>query len=98
MIKKVIETSLDSRSVPIKTETSADVLFMSGALQAAQNSSPAIRRKILSDVQRFANISAGEIEFMFALDNNNNDNGAFDMPDAGRRRNIILANNLDAAE
>lgn len=98
MIKHVFETGGKIQSKPVVPETNADVMFMSGALKAAQNSPPEIRAKILSDVQAFTNIAASEVAFMFDPESDNNDHSVFDMPDSERRRQIIRDNLLDAAE
>lgn len=98
MIKNVLEAGKRNTTKPVVNEPSADVMFMSGALKAAQNSPPEIRAKILSDVQAFTNIAASEVAFMFDLNSDNNDHSVFDMPDSERRRQIIRDNLLDAAE
>lgn len=98
MIKNVLEAGKRNTSKLAANEPSADVMFMSGALKAAQNSPPEIRAKILSDVQAFTNIAASEVAFMFDQNSDNNDHSVFDMPDSERRRQIIRDNFLDAAE
>jgi len=83
---------------PAETERDADIVFLVGAINAAQNASPKVREKILADVQQYTQTSAKELSFLFAEDNNNDDNSVFDMPNAERRRMIIRNNLLDAAE
>ncbi len=82
----------------VETELDADIVFLMGAIKAAQNASPTVREKILSDVQQHTKTTAEELRFLFAADNNNDDHSVFDMPNAERRRMIIRHNLLDAAE
>lgn len=98
MTKKVFEINKFSGLKPVDAQLGADVMFITGALRAAKNSSPEIRQKILSDIQTFTNTSASAVEFMFAPNNDNNDHSVFDMPDSQRRRKLICDNHLDAAE
>ncbi len=82
----------------VEARTDADVIFLMGAIRAAQNASPEVREKILLDVQLHTQTTANELRFLFAGDNNNEDHSAFDMPNAERRRVVIRNNLLDAAE
>lgn len=98
MSKKIYFTGQGEEQEPILEKPSADVLFMSGAIRAAQNSSPVIREKILQDISLHMDASPESLEFMFTSDNNNNDHTVFDFPDSERRRKCIQDNLLDAAE
>lgn len=84
--------------VPVKAQTSSDVMFLSGALRAAKHASPSVRQKILSDIQTYSNTDPAEVEFLFGSNNDNNDHAVFDFPDSDRRRQYIRDNLLDAAE
>lgn len=98
MSKNMFLSDQADEQEPISRKPSADVLFMSGAIRAAQNSSPVIRQKILQDISRHVDVSPQSLEFMFTSEHNNSDRAVFDFPDSQRRRKIILENYLDAAE
>jgi len=98
MKKKIFQTEGKIRSKAVERDIVSDVLFLMGAIKAAQNSGPEIRQKILSDVKAYTGQAPGSFAFMFASDYDNNDHGVFDMPNSGRRRKIVRDNFLNAAE
>ena len=86
------------KSKPEVLRLSDDVLFLSGAVRAAQNVPDHLRAKILWDIQDVLNCSDGELDFLFGTANDMSDVNVFDLPNAERRRSIIRYNLLDAAE
>ena len=88
----------DENVDPVVKAHSADVVFMAGALRAAKNSPPAIREKILADLQDHVDYDASELAFLFDGETDHNDHALYDFPDSERRRKIIRDNRLDAAE
>ncbi len=85
--------------MPVQADASADVVFISGGLKAAQNSRSAIRNSVLGDVSKALNCQPEDLSFLF--DNSkstDSDFDVFDFPDAERRRMVIRNNRLDVAE
>ncbi len=97
---KVFETVEFGRIVlPVAQRRTADVLFLSGALKAAKNTSPDIRKKILTDIISHTEYSETELSFLFSdIPQEAHDPKIYDFPDSERRRQVIRANRLDAAE
>lgn len=77
---------------------SNDVLFFHGAIKAAQNSSPKVRDKILTDLGVMMNCDPAQFQYLFDAQNDHHNHSFYDFPDSERRRLIIRNNRLDAAE
>lgn len=84
---------------PVDQRASAEVVFITGGIKAAMNTSPSVRNKIVKDVSEVLNCTPLELEFLFGGTEADADEATiYDFPDSERRRRIIRENRLDAAE
>lgn len=97
-MRKIFDDRKEEVLKPQPAVLSDDVTFLAGAIRAAKNTPPHIRRKVIADIVNVMGCNPSDLEFLFVPQNDNQNHEHFDFPNSARRRQIIRDNFLDAAE